>query len=629
MDIDEYDLYTAGPEGQAAGPSLDDMMHLNSRMNRAHLQPEEDIYTACDEMIQPSAPLDIAKFKIKVNWTEQFPERWQVKLHKALQSWLSRLEGTVSVHSIKLMEDPSCAEVQIIPSTAIDVLKNHTITSLKFKDIQFNRNKEVAAQIYLDETNSVTVPQKSMLEENRALSSKVIDRSPPIGTFKIKVDWKEPFPDKWGMRLQMALQSWLSKLERTAIVQSIKLMEDPSCAEVWIIPSTALEVLKRHTTTHLKFKDRQEVAAWIFLDETHSATVPQKSLLEENRALSSKMNSSMPGTSAEANQLKDETAEMTPETSATFTLPFHLSLYILHAYRKELEQIQNEHGVSCFAEVSISFKPTQNSSSHSVSKASVDFQNLVQKSVDSFSDATINHNDMDLDIVKESLHAIQSDKEKMMFTMSASNCTFFGPKKCIDVIKRETTRHERQLSPVDVDNSFSPKSKSFLDIDTKDLPTQLEMDKVYWDLMKLSYEEQLSRLETKYGVSFYEEKQHNNLTIKVQAQSKVGQLINLESHALTALTQLYQKLASAAVSCELKNPTDKAAVATLVEKLQQKHYGVVAADVFSPWTLVGLPEHLSPAIAEIEKTLKKNVFDDKMKKLIGYSGDITHARKME
>ncbi len=35
------DLYTAGAEGQDAGPSLDYMMHLNMTMNQPHLQLEE------------------------------------------------------------------------------------------------------------------------------------------------------------------------------------------------------------------------------------------------------------------------------------------------------------------------------------------------------------------------------------------------------------------------------------------------------------------------------------------------------------------------------------------------------------------------------------------------------------
>ncbi len=351
----------------------------------------------------------------------------------------------------------------------------------------------------------------------------------------------------------------------------------------------------------------------------------------------------MPVTSAESNNVEDVAAsnkapnksetikidKMTPETSATFPVPFCLSWYMHHAFGKELEQIREHHGVTICAEVSVSIKPTQRSSPDSVSKASVDFQNLVQTCGDSFSDAAINHNDMDSDTVKQAIHAIQQEDTRMMFTMSASNGLFFGPKKFIDVIKRDTTRVESQFndksSPLDVDNNISPQSRPSLEMDTKDLPAHIEMDKVYWDLIKLSYEEQLSQLETKYTVSFNGEKTQKNV-IKVQARSKGFKHINLESHALRALTHLYQKLSSAAVSCELKNPKHETDVAPLVQKLQQQHYCVVAADAFSPWKLVGLPEHLGPAIADIEKKLQKNVFDDKMKKLIGYLDDIPHAR---
>ncbi len=115
-----------------------------------------------------------------------------------------------------------------------------------------------------------------------------------------------------------------------------------------------------------------------------------------------------------------------------------------HAYRKELEQFEKKHGVCISAEVSVSIKHIQSSNPDSVSKTTEDFQKLVKGCVDSFSDAVINHN-MDSDIVKEALNAIQSEKEKMMFSMSASDCLFFGPKKFTDMIKRETTRLERKF----------------------------------------------------------------------------------------------------------------------------------------------------------------------------------------
>ncbi|XP_067243674.1 uncharacterized protein [Chanodichthys erythropterus] len=534
MEIYEYDLYTAGAEGQDSRPALDDMMHPNfttDRTLRSDLQSEEDIYTAGDERPQPSAPLDIAKFIIKVDWTAPFPDRWRATLEKALQSWLSILKEETSVLSLELMDDQSCAVVQITPSAALKVLKKHTPIYLKVKDKE-SKFKEVTARICPYEACSATVPRKSKLKENRAPSTKVI-----------------------------------SSVSVTAA------SEDPNNVE--------------------------DVAA--------SNRAPNK---------------------AETTI----TDEITHETPAVFPLPLCLSWYMQYTFGKELKQIEKQYGVSLCAEVSVSINPTEISRIDSVSKASADFQTLVQRCVDSFSDADINHNHMDSDSVKQALHHIQSEETKMMFTMSASNCLFFGPKKFTDVIKREVeeTRVESKFnnksSQMDVDNNDSPQIRSSLDMETNDLPTQLEMDKLYWDLMKLSYKEQLLQLETKYGVTFNAEKQQKNVIIKVQARSNGVQRINLESHAIRALTHLYQKLASAAVTCELKHPKDAAVVASAVEKLQQEHHCVVAADVLSRWRLVGLPEHLGPAIAEIEKILKMSVFDDKMKKSIGYSGDIPHAR---
>ncbi|XP_048048392.1 E3 ubiquitin-protein ligase DTX3L-like isoform X3 [Megalobrama amblycephala] len=483
-----------------------------------------------------------------------------------------------------------------------------------------------------NQSNTMDQTHKSdKSEEDNCKGGDKSQPSAPLDTAKfiIKVDMTAPFPDKWSKTLEKALQSWLLKNEGTASVLSLELMDDQSCAEVEITPSRALEALKKPNGIPLNIKhNNKEVTAWICLDKTPSKTGQQNpSMPDRNQILSPKVTSPVPVMSA---ALKDSNNvnDVVPANSG-LNVPLYQFWYMHHAYRKELEQIEKRHGVSIFAEVSVSINPTKSPSPDSVSKATDEVQTLVQRSVDSFSDAAINHNHLDSDIVKEALRHIQSEEEKMMFTMSASNCLFFGPKKFTDVIKKEVERGSQfnyKSSQMDVDNNFSPQIRSSLDMDIKELPTQLEMDKIYWDLMKLSYENQLSQLETKYGVTFNEEKQQKNVTIKVQARSNGVQRINLESHAIRALTQLYQKLASAAVTCELKNLKDKTLVASTVEKLQQQHQCVVAADVLSPWRLVGLPEHLGPAIAEIEKILKMSVFDDKMKKSIGYSGDIPHAR---
>ncbi|XP_048028792.1 uncharacterized protein dtx3lb.3 isoform X2 [Megalobrama amblycephala] len=357
MDTDQYDLYTAGTEGQdSVTTSLDDTKHQNVTMDQLYLQPEEDIYTAGDERPQPSAPLDIAKFIIKVDWSEPFPDRWRATLQKALQSCLLRLEGKASVLSLKLMDDQSCAEVQITPSTALEALKKLRSIPLRFK----HENKEVTAWICPDETQCVTVPcQTSMLYENLIPSSKVIGSMPVTAA-----------------------------------------SEDTNNVE----------------------------------DVTASNRAPNE---------------------AEATN----TDEMSPETPAGFTLPLYQFWYMHHAYRKELEQFEKQHGVSICAEVSVSIKHIQRSSPDSVSKTTADFQTLVQRCTDSFSDAAINHNHIYSDIVKEALHDIQSEETKMMFTMSANNCLFFGPKKFTDAVKREATKLEQKSKDKLLKSVFDDKKK--------------------------------------------------------------------------------------------------------------------------------------------------------------------------
>ncbi|XP_016297545.1 uncharacterized protein LOC107654801 isoform X3 [Sinocyclocheilus anshuiensis] len=169
----EKNLPSSRVEGQDSRSSLDEQKHQDITTNKSDSQPEEDICKNGDintTQSQPSAPLDIANLKIKVDWTEPFPDKWSKKLQIAIQRWLSKLEGAPSVHSIKLMDDQSLAQVQITPSTALETLENHGTVSLNFK----HENKDATAQIFLDEAHSVTVSQNtSTSDKNRIPSSKV------------------------------------------------------------------------------------------------------------------------------------------------------------------------------------------------------------------------------------------------------------------------------------------------------------------------------------------------------------------------------------------------------------------------------------------------------------------------
>ncbi|XP_039519199.1 E3 ubiquitin-protein ligase DTX3L-like isoform X2 [Pimephales promelas] len=609
----DKDLNTAGAGDQDSRPDLNDMKSTNSmnttdQKQRPDSPRNEDLNTAGagDQDSRPTP--DDMKSTNSMNTTDQKPRSDSQRNEQTPPS---------STRDGQFFNDKS----------------SHTsgAEGLDFGATQGDMKKPSSAQwTYDGHTHGHMVRSYSSESQTEEDNSKVGEESQPsapvdVAKFTIKVDWRGPFPERWKVTLQRAVQSWLLKeLKGQASVHLIKLMDDVSCAEVQITPSAALEEIKKFKSIPLTFKhEKKEATAWIGQGNTDSVTGQQNpSMLNESRESPPQVNSAGPSEGAATN------------SSATSTVPLYQFWYMHHAYRKEMEQIEKQYGVSICAEVSVSIKPTKSPSPDSVSKATDDFYKLVQGCVDNFSHASINHDQMDSDIVKQALHHIQSEEAKMMFTMSASDCLFFGPKKLTDVIKREFegTRVESQFNDKSSQMNkdfFSPQSRSSFNMDTKDLPTHLEMDTVHWELMKLSYKEKLSQLETKYGVSFNEEKQQKNSTIKVQARSKGVQHNNLESHAIRALTQLYQKLASAAVTCELKNPRDATLVASAVEKLQQELHCVVAEDASSGWRLVGLPEHLGPAIAEIEKRLQKSVFDDKKKKSIGYSGNVPHARGIQ
>lgn len=472
--------------------------------------------------------------------------------------------------------------------------------------------------------------------------------SVPLNTVKVKVKvyWMEPLSDRWINSLHIALQSWCSSDFFKGIgkceVQSVTLVDlDQRIADVQILPLKdffkALEVIKSNTAITLKFKDQnsashaKEVTAQILLaeemlEDKEEQVNRTKNLTEANNSVEvSTLNSALNGTETM------KTAEMTTETNSTgLTVPLCLYWYILHAYKNELEQIEKQHGVKISEEVSVSFNSKR--TPDSVSKASIELQKLVQGCMDNYDGVNIPYTHIDSDIVKETMFISQRPDQRVMMSISASNFQVFGPKQLTHMISRKVnaTRLENQFtdkaSTMEVEGSVTPQSWSFLDMDTKDLPTELEMDKVNWDLMKLSYTEQISKLESKFGVSFNTEDQQDNLTIKVRAQSKEGQHTDLKNHALRALIQCYQKFATALVSCEPKDPKDASIVAEIKDIFDKQQYCVAAVDVYGHWKLVGLPEHLGPCIEDIEKKIMKKVFDDETKKLIGYSRDIPQGK---
>ncbi|KAM6980770.1 E3 ubiquitin-protein ligase DTX3L-like [Aplochiton taeniatus] len=145
----------------------------------------------------------------------------------------------------------------------------------------------------------------------------------------------------------------------------------------------------------------------------------------------------------------------------------------------------------------------------------------------------------------------------------------------------------------------------------------LTLDLSHWMLMKAVFDGKITSIQKKFGVEFTENTAHGKVTVKAQPTSAVPAL-SLESHALRALVLLYQRVATSVLSCTLKDPNQAREVGSKLEELRPQHPFVGNGQDDGLWKLIGLPEHLGPAVWDLEKILGGPVFKEDEKQRIGY-----------
>uniref|UniRef100_A0A3B1KII0 E3 ubiquitin-protein ligase n=1 Tax=Astyanax mexicanus TaxID=7994 RepID=A0A3B1KII0_ASTMX len=219
-----------------------------------------------------------------------------------------------------------------------------------------------------------------------------------------------------------------------------------------------------------------------------------------------------------------------------FITPLHQYCYFSHAYKKEINQIQDKFGVKIDAEVSVSVTAEDQTRPDSVRKASDELMDLYQTSTTSLQSVSILQTQLDSKIVKDLVHNIQSDQAKIALMMSADGCVLSGPKNTLSEVQSQLNSED---SGEVASRQMSKTSKLRFD--------PILMSDTRWRLMKKRFEKQLLDIEQKYGVQFCDERSHDCHT-KVTIQSRDNQPVNQESHALRAFMQLYLEVVLSAVS---------------------------------------------------------------------------------
>ncbi|KAK3512479.1 hypothetical protein QTP70_014615 [Hemibagrus guttatus] len=447
----------------------------------------------------------------------------------------------------------------------------------------------------------------------------------------VKVDWPGKIPEKFKNHLQRALQSWCNS-EKTVncSVDVVQILDDEGTAEVEVTPSSDLNDVKTATLTFKHFNKEVRV----YFQKAELQPENKSFTLKENKTVTSETDA---GTILTSNMMDVGAASILPGhdvlsgASGALTVPPFLYCYLIQAYKKEMEKIENEFGVKIKAETCISFsteKTDEKNGSDSVRRATEAFIHLYQTKANNLKPVSIPQSHMESEIMKEVLNNIPCEDNRIALNMSANNHLLFGPEHITLMVERlinlnrgdegATSLNHSKPHNMETSSNWSATRKTFqsLDMDIKDTPTGIEMDEAHWQLMGAAYKEQISKIQNKYGVEFHAELVQG--LSKVSARSIGAHQLNLQAHALSALTHLYQKVVTSAVTCDLKDASYTEIVSQAFERIKSQHTCVGGGERNGSWNLFGLPKHLVPTIADIEKNIGEPIFDEKMKKILGY-----------
>ncbi|XP_030634111.1 E3 ubiquitin-protein ligase DTX3L-like [Chanos chanos] len=311
-----------------------------------------------------------------------------------------------------------------------------------------------------------------------------------------------------------------------------------------------------------------------------------------------------------------------------FKVPLFQYWYLNQAYSKEMHLIESKYGVNIESDVFVLIKSNSHQSikDDNLSKAREDFQVLVQKIATNLDCISIPHSHLESDIVKETMKHIQTDKARMILSMSAEDCKLLAPQQQASMVARRLGVGRKE----DRSESDFSKTARHLIMDEKDpqLSSELSMSQIHWDLIRITHEKEIEDIINNFGVVF-QSSEPSPGTVKVTVQPRRENFEDLKIHALRALTHLYQKVAMATVTCTMRSPAPESIVQTK-EIIHSGHPFVGIEEKNGSYRLVGLPVHLGPAVTEVEKILSHPVFHDKEKQMTGYyESEESKAIKMD
>ncbi|XP_015199828.2 E3 ubiquitin-protein ligase DTX3L-like [Lepisosteus oculatus] len=304
-----------------------------------------------------------------------------------------------------------------------------------------------------------------------------------------------------------------------------------------------------------------------------------------------------------------------PGSKAPIPVPLLHFDYVSKAYKDEIQKIERENKVAITPNVSVSIDPAGGSEGKAtVERAEKEFISLFQDVASHASCVQIPQ--PSLDHVAEA----QREEARLVLSVTAKGCQVIGPARSLAKARMGGGATTSFRSGVESVPELEIKSQDPL------VDQGLEIHQTYFHFIRCLFINQVAAIQQKYGVIIRaQDLDDSAMTLKVKVEPGEGRA-NLQSHALRAFIQLYQKVATKIMGCTLQDPKDTEKAKTVFREICARHPLVIDVEAPGHWKLIGFPEHLSPVVTEIEAKLGGPVFTEGARLRSGPLGSGPSAR---
>ncbi|XP_068450021.1 E3 ubiquitin-protein ligase DTX3L isoform X2 [Clinocottus analis] len=405
----------------------------------------------------------------------------------------------------------------------------------------------------LDTENAEPMDYTDQSEDTPMSDDKYAENKEEV-QLSIAVEWSNGFlQQKLKVELEKILQSWANNDDNTfsGDCKVLGFNQDES-AVVSFKPAPAQSELQKLIGKELKGRDEKKIVKIKSVSST---------LREVNTPALAEASINLPP--ASVSEQHDEVqlpvqhgaVSIAGEEAGTCSVPLHHFWYINHIYKKEIKRIEEENGVQIVPEVNVTFQGDQKDGSPPQKKACSEFISLVQKCLGESDGSIIPLKRVNSEEWKDTVNIIQRKENKLLLTVSSEEITIHGPRQSQDLIKKSLSATTNTSIYVGESTWPSQDKPPNIGMSIKDplANAGLTMEESHWKQMTTSFGEQVAEIRMKFKVDFRESFTSQG-KVKVKAYNKNFESnASMESHAVRALLQLYQKIATSPLSFTRQN----------------------------------------------------------------------------